>query len=293
MAYFPNNYSGFGNYMQPQQQAPVQKMNNFLSPEQMSEIQQFPQDFPTKLTKEEYLRSICTHKSNNMITLDKTRTGEHHCSICGADFFLWDTNTSEDDINQCCKNMYDLLQSIKTYLLNAPDQLKDIYMMLGFIQKMPLLWKTAVKSFDTTFNAQNFGNQQNQEQNSFQLLGNILGGNPGFNGFYNPAYQVQQPGPYAQNPYQPAMPNPQYQQPQYYGGPTGYGQYQTPPPPPQYTGYQVTPVQQSNPIGYVDNSAQQTQQVPIIPPSVQMPDPQPVQQSANPNIKPPQDTPKK
>lgn len=184
--FYPNQW-GYG---QPQQQPAV--LNNFLTPEQIAEIQTLPQTFPTKLTKDEFMRSICTHKNNNRIMLEQTTNGEQRCALCGKTFFLYDTDTSDETIEAICKNMHDLIQSIKTYMLNAPEALKDIYMILGFIEKIPLLWKSSVKTFEQAFNSSAFGFQQNQNPDSFQMLGAIFGGMgvPGVPGagFYGQGY---------------------------------------------------------------------------------------------------------
>lgn len=285
----------------PQQQQTV--LNNFLTPEQMSEIQQFPQQFPTKLTKDEFLRSICTHKQNGRITLEQMNDGQHHCTICSKDFFLFQLDTPEETIYGICKNMHDLLQSIKTYLLNAPDALKDIYMMLGFIEKLPLLWKSAVKTFEQASNATAFGLQQNANQNPFQMLGQMMNGGMmgGMGGYYAqpaavpPMAMYQQPG-YGQPPMAPpqapiagAAPA----QPPVYGATPryGYGQAfvqppQAPVPPAAYSAPTPPPGYPSaNPVGYVENQGVAQTQVNISPlaPGQQVPLPEP----PNPNLQTP------
>jgi len=57
----------------------------------MSEIQKAPQAFQTKLTRDEYLRALCTHKDQNgNIKLEKLADGRYHCPICNSDFNLID-----------------------------------------------------------------------------------------------------------------------------------------------------------------------------------------------------------
>ena len=248
------------NQQAPNQNQPV--LNNFLTPEQMAQIQQNP-SFPARLSQTEYYRAICTHKNGNAITIEKLQSGKHRCSICGEEFVLFDLNTDDNTINSICTNMYDLLQSTKTYFLNAPDDLKNFYMVLGFIQKIPQLWNTAKKTFEQASNATAFGLQQNYDQNGFQILGNIFGGNmmPGMFG--------TSPGYYGQPTMQPQM-NQQYQQQQYYQQPiynNGYpqqqqmmqqpqGQYMPPPP-----GQMQQPMMQQPQGQYVYQQPQQQQQM--------------------------------
>ena len=283
-------------------------LNNFLTPEQMAEIQQYPQQFPTKLTKDEFLRSICTHKSNGRITLEQMNDGQHHCTICSKDFFLYQLDTPDETIYGICKNLHDLLQSIKTYMLGAPDALKDIYMMLGFIEKLPLLWKSAVKTFEQASNATAFGLQQGNNQDTFQMLGAVMGG--GMMGGMGPYYGqhaavppmaiYQQPGYGAQYgapmmPAQAPIPGATQMaapQPPVYGQTPGYGfnqpyaaQPQAPIPPAMYSAPSPPPgYPNSNPVGYVENPGVAQTQVNISPMAPGQTIPLPPDPPVNPNL---------
>ena len=283
-------------------------LNNFLTPEQMSEIQQYPQQFPTKLTKDEFLRSICTHKANGRITLEQMSDGQHHCTICSKDFFLYQLDTPDDTIYGICKNMHDLLQSIKTYMVAAPEALKDIYMMLGFIEKLPLLWKSAVKAFEQTSNATAFGLQQGTNQDTFQMLGAVMGGGMmgGMGPYYGqqaavpPMAMYQQPAygaPYGgqmmppQAPIPGAAPMAAPQPPVYgqtpgYGFSQSYGQPQAPVPPAMYSAPQPPPgYPNTNPVGYVEPTQGVAQtQVSISPMSPGQTIPLPPDPPVNPNL---------
>ena len=231
----PQLWGQQGTSYNPAVQAPV--MNNFLTPEDIASLQTNPM-FPTKLSMMDYKRAICTHKINNIIALEKTSNGEHRCTGCGSEFWLYDLNTPIETIEKVCKNMHDLLQSIKVYFLNVPDSMKEIYMIIGFIPKIPLLWQTAKKTFESASNSTFNTVTQNADQNSWALLGSILGGGmaPGAMwGQTQPtmvppmaAYQMpQQPGaPMPANPYgyAPAAPmgNPMMPQPQAPMTPPGY-----------------------------------------------------------------------
>ena len=127
----------------------------------------------------DYKRAICTHKVNNMIALEKLNNGEVRCTGCGSEFWLFDLNTPMEQIEKVCKNMHDLLQSIKAYFLNVPDSMKEIYMIIGFIPKIPLLWETAKKTFETASNTTIFNTMQNNyDANSWSVLGSIFGQSP-------------------------------------------------------------------------------------------------------------------
>lgn len=284
-----NSWGGAGmTYSQNQQTPPV--LNNFLTPEQIAQLQHNP-TFQSKLTQDEFYRSICTHKNNNAITLEKLPNGKHRCSTCCEEFTLLDLNTPDETVDQICNNMYDLLQSAKTYFLNAPDDLRNLYMVIGFIRKVPQLWRTAKKIFEQASNATAFGLQQNYDQNSFQILGNLFGGGM-MNGmmgqnnyYYNQPTQVPNMAQYQQpNQGYPQQPTGQ-QQPPYQGYNTNNGNsnYIVPPPPPPQQQQQNV---MSNPIGYVEPNATQSVNI-SVPLQQQTIQPQPsqiVEQPVNPNL---------
>ena len=186
---FNNGYGQNFNGMAYGNNAPQNPtMSQLLSPEEMSEIQKAPQAFQTKLTRDEYLRALCTHKDQNgNIKLEKLADGRYHCPICNSDFNLIDLNSAKGDIEQICLNMNDLYQSIKTYLPNPTSSMRDIYMMIAFFNKIPQLWGIAKNAFEKITNV-NGALQSVDENNAFQILGNIFN-QPGFGGLYPNNFQ--------------------------------------------------------------------------------------------------------
>lgn len=289
------------------QQAPVAIFNQLLTADEVARLQKRPSAFSTRLTEDEFLRAVCTHKDmNNHVLLEQLSNGKHRCPICQAEFFVVDVNTSKEEIDQICGNMYDLLQTIKTYYGNAPAVMKDFYMMVGFMLKIPNLWEMAKTYFNKAV-GNDFKQSTSPDQSIFSTLGTIMGPAaltgvvPGAGGYYsNPVYYqpptvqamapqvpMQQPAMapvppgYAMVP-QPAIlqaPSQPVQQqpanPDLAANPTyGYSaaQYAAPAPAPVA----------SNPIGFVeptqpqDFTASRTQQsVPPLPPN-----------PTNPNIQP-------
>lgn len=208
--YQNNNYYGAyqnGGVSYPQQQ-PVNQpvLTQLLTPEEQMELQKSSPSFHTKLSREEYLRSICTHKStDNTFALDQLPNGKQRCRVCGAEFNLIPIGTPKEEIEQICFNFNDLIQSIKTYYGNPPKDMKEFYLINGFTDKIGFLWDIAVKYFDNITKSQNVL-QQNGENYAFGTLANILGPGPMMNPIY---YPNQQPVYYPQAPQQ-----------YYYGTPT-------------------------------------------------------------------------
>jgi hypothetical protein len=268
-------YGGGYPYGAPQQPAQPPVFNQLLTADEVAKLQKNPNLFSTKLTEEDYLRANCTHKDHqNHITLEKLPNGKHRCSICQEEFYLIDLNTPKEDIEATCNNMFDLLQSIKTYYGNAPETMREFYLIIGFLKKIPALWNVAKTYFDkATGNYAQFG--PNNDQSGFAVLSNIFGNGamagiaPGMGGYYG-----QQPGWYSGAPVpQGAMQTPGY----------GYGypaqpQGQMPPAQAPAPGTSVMQPQApmygynpnvygpapgapmasapGNPIGFVDNSQQ-------------------------------------
>lgn len=243
---FSNNpmFSGGTSYPnQKPQERPV--MRNMINKQQANMLQQNSDSLDVRLTEREFYKSICTHKNveTGAITLTKLPNGKHHCSICGEEFYLLDLNTPDEDIIKILSNVNDLIQSTKTYYGNAPDALKDLYIIQGFLAKFLPLWHIAKSYFENATNATGNNVQQNADQYAFQTLANAFGG--GIMGGMIPGMNT---GYYANN-----QQYPQYNQPQNYGQPPMYGAPQYPNQPmPQQNYAQPQPQQpQQNPNGYV------------------------------------------
>lgn len=288
---------GYGGAQQPAQAV----MKNFLTPAQIAELQANPDtSFPLKLSRQEWLKSQCLHKNEQTqtVTLEKLNNGNSRCTICGEEFYLLEPNTDEATIKQICKNMVDLLQTIKTFYLAPPNEMKDIFLMIGFLERVPYLWQAAVKSMEQATNFGTFGmQQQNANSDAFQVLGSVFGGGivPG-TGFYQqpsvpPMAMYSQPGFAPQQtpglPNAPVQPPPQYQANQQYGFSPQMAQQPQGVPANGYPNPPGYPNPASNPIGYVDQGQIATQNVQV---GGQQPPQQPVTQptpQANPNIQPP------
>lgn len=236
-------------YGQPQAQ-PI-TMKNFLNPEQQAELRRNGPVFQTKLNVDEYHRAICCHNDGQRITLPINNNGERHCTICSADFYLYPTDTPDEEIELIIKRYHDLLQTIKTYFLNAPEAMKDIYMIIGFVNKTKYLWQTAKKIFDQAQLNNQFGIQNNNmEQNAFAAIASILG--PGYGGGYG---APMAPNYYAAN--------------QYGGAPAGYGAPVAPPAAPMAPVGGYNPAMASVAPGYAPTVPAQT--APVAPPATGTP----------------------
>lgn len=244
-----------GLYGFPTEENPITEQtvfNQLLTPEEVSRLRKTPNGlFDAKLTEDDYLRAVCTHKEptgKREFKLLDLGGGKFRCTICQAEFHLLDTNTSKEDVDAICANFYDLMQSIKTYYGNAPMTLREFYTMLGFVPKVSQLWNIAKQYFDKATLINNGQQPNTPDQSGFNVLNNVMGPgalgiiSPGMVSAFNNQYGVPSPGYYNPIPQAANIQTPQqpYYPPQQ---PPPYGYPQTAAPAPQY-GYPMNPMQQ-------------------------------------------------
>lgn len=193
-------YNGFQG-----QPAPVQKINNILSAEQIDKLTSSG-GFDIGISEEDYAKAICNHRSkdgsSDTLVFDPV-TGVARCTICGYEFRPVDSSASADDIKEAVDKIVDIMQTIKLLYVDLPPQAhKDIFPMLAMLQKVPKLFEIASKNFSKheTFNWQ----YSRYNMNGVQMLNN-LNSMFGGGGMYNqPQYQQPMMGGW-NTPQQPMM----------------------------------------------------------------------------------------
>lgn len=256
------NYTGYGMYpnnMGGTQygQFPQAKMTQPLTPEQMRELRSTGSGFSLKVDPVEVLRSHCTHKDNGNIALVKNADGSSTCTVCGATFNLLDKDIEE--VAEITRAVLDVLQSIKTYYLDIPENyVKDYFNMIPYLEKLPKFYEVALHNFAKYENGAFLNNNNNMY--GFQMLNALT--SPGFGqmgngmmggqmqpqmqpqmapmgGYSQPQYNPQASIAPGYNPFGGAQPQ---QQQMGYGQPMQQPQSQPAPQPQQSEGQ----VQQSN-----------------------------------------------
>lgn len=217
----PNQYpyqAGYGYANQP-----MPKMSQPLSKADINELRSQGSAFSLSVDPIDLKRSICTHKENGTITLRENGDGSVTCSICGETFELADM--TEEQVSEAVNIITNLLQSIKTYFLDIPDEMaKQYFQMIPLLKKMPKLFTIAANNFNR-YSVQGL-HQPVYQQTGFNLFNAINGGYgmPQQGGYMNPqpqTYGVPQGQQFGYG-----------QQPQGYGYPQGY-----PMPQGQFGGY--------------------------------------------------------
>ena len=145
--------NGYG-YVQQPRTLDKSQMRNVISAEEQERLRKNKQEFSGKLTDEEYLRALCTHKDvrTGNISLNHNDDGSVTCAICGENFRIVDTSEGEitmEDIEATCSNFNDIFQTIKLIYGAIPEDVgRQLYVVAGFIKKVPMFYKYAKTWFE-------------------------------------------------------------------------------------------------------------------------------------------------
>ena len=219
---FNNGYNGFMGYAGNQmQQAPEKiQMRQLLSADEQDQLRKKNPEFSGRLTKEEGLKALCTHKDarTGAICLEQQEDGSVTCSICGENFHLIETGDgiSMEEIENTCSNFNDIFQSIKLMYGAIPEDVgRNLYLISGFIKKVPSFYAYAKKYFEriggVNTGVQNYG-AGNQAMMAWQNLYGPFGGNMGMGSMTNPSMVLQQQQAMQAQQQQMGMMNPMQQQ---------------------------------------------------------------------------------
>ena len=145
--------NGYG-YVQQPRTLDKSQMRNVISAEEQDKLRKNKQEFSGKLSEEEYLRALCTHKDvrTGNIALKHNDDGSVTCAICGENFRIVDTSEGEismEDIEATCSNFNDIFQTIKLIYGAIPEDVgRQLYVISGFIKKVPMFYKYAKTWFE-------------------------------------------------------------------------------------------------------------------------------------------------
>ena len=220
--YNNQNYVGYGMdpYAMGGQQYPSVAQAKFSQPltaQDMAELQNKVEKFSLSLDPIDVKKSYCTHKKGHEIVLKPNDDGTFTCAICGETFNLVEANAAV--IQEHIKAVKDILQSIKTYYLDIPEESTiEFFPIIPLLDKVPKFYEQAVNNFNK-YNGAGFNMNNDPYRQTWNLFASVVGPNangpiPGYNtmGGYNPmGYQA--PQQFAQQPAQ----MPPFQQPMFNG----------------------------------------------------------------------------
>lgn len=228
-----NMYGGYTNPGVRYNTVRPPKITQPLTQADMEELRRTSGGFNMQVEPLEMKAAICTHKDQNgNIVLMENPDGSSTCAICGKTFNLVAADT--ESIQKSVNEILDVLQSVKTYYLEIPENyVKGYFAMIPYLEKLPAFYKVAVDNFNRY---EAVPVNQNYSASGFDIY-NSLGTNP-----YNP-YTAS---PYGNGmmPGAPGMAQPYVNQPVYDNVGTQYAQ-------PQAQPYQAAPYG-ANPFGAMD-----------------------------------------
>lgn len=193
-------------YMQMQKPT----MSQPLTPEERKLISNKGGAFNTNVSKEDLLRTICTHKDGNDFALITNGDGTFTCPLCQETFR--DTDLDQEHVKQCTSDIIDILQLIKTYYVDIPEETaRQFFPMIALIKKIPALASMAVNNF-ARYEDGNMA-QSGGTPYGFNMLNALTGTPYSTLGMPNPYQPPMQQPMYQQPMYQPQMQQPMYQQP--------------------------------------------------------------------------------
>ena len=158
--YYNNNYNNNMNMgMSYNQNMRMPKMTQPVTKEMAKMLRGNVPAFSLELTKEDAVRSMCTHKdvdNNNIIAIGENHNpnsyGDSVCHVCGETFNLVDL--TEEEVTNAVNAVIDILQTTKTYYVDMPSSVVENYfIIIEFLKKLPKLYMMAVNDFNKHENA--------------------------------------------------------------------------------------------------------------------------------------------
>lgn len=198
-------------FQQPQatfyQNRPTAKYTQPLTEGQINALRAEEDALTVKVDEKDIWRAQCTHKHNGASTLTKVpvydKDGnlireEYKCSICGAQFSIFDGTT--EDVKSIVKAVNDVLQTCKTVNFDIPVELASAYFQfMPLLNMLPVMYDRSIRNFQRYANVENGGVYAGNTymQNNWGLLGSLTA-----QPYYGQAVAYQYPQQqYAQQPY--------------------------------------------------------------------------------------------
>lgn len=159
------------------------KINNYLSGEEIKDLQQKHSQFSLGLTKIESLQAVCNHRTadgmSDSLVYDQN-TGAVTCQICGYTFKPLEANVSPAVIQDAADNIVDILQTIKMMYTDIPGPAaREFFQIIPLIAKVPQLFEFAAKSFNKhEFDRMQYGNRNMNGMTMLQNLNALFGAAP-------------------------------------------------------------------------------------------------------------------
>lgn len=159
------------------------KQKNALTSEEIKLLAGNNPQFSLKLGQTEYLRAVCTHRTedgtHDTLVMDQV-TGKFRCTVCGYVFDIIDPSTSKEEIRESISLVQDIMQTAKILYIDMPVNVAREYMqIIAMLDKLPEFFEIAANNYlkhETSLAGWNYNNKNAGAAQLFNILNNGMSG---------------------------------------------------------------------------------------------------------------------
>lgn len=148
-----NNFNNSGmmmGSMYGQNKVVVPQNTQPLTQAEQNELKKKSPAFTTELTRDELLRSYCTHRNKDGSTLVENSDGTVTCAICGETIVFPANGYTKEEVHEIVTKFRNLLNVIKCQYFDIPPQIvKEFFQIMPYVEKVPELYNLAMQNFNS------------------------------------------------------------------------------------------------------------------------------------------------
>lgn len=149
---FNNNGMPMGSFYGQNKMVAPQNTQPLTQAEQ-NELKKKSPTFTTELTREELLRSYCTHRNKDGSALSPNPDGSATCTICGEVVAFPPEGYTKEEVQEIVMKFDNLLNVIKCEYFDIPPQIvKDFFQIIPYVKRVPALYNLAMQNFNSYSN---------------------------------------------------------------------------------------------------------------------------------------------
>ena len=156
-----NNFNNSGmmmGSMYGQNKMVVPQNTQPLTQAEQNELKKKSPAFTTELTRDELLRSYCTHRNKDGSTLVENPDGTGTCTICGETVVFPANGYTKEEVQEIVMKFKNLLNVIKCQYFDIPPQIvKEFFQIMPYVEKVPELYNLAMQNFNSYNRNANMG----------------------------------------------------------------------------------------------------------------------------------------
>lgn len=156
-----NNFNNSGmmmGSMYGQNKMVVPQNTQPLTQAEQNELKKKSPAFTTELTRDELLRSYCTHRNKDGSTLVENSDGTVTCAICGETIVFPANGYTKEEVQEITMKFKNLLNVIKCQYFDIPPQIvKEFFQIMPYVEKVPELYNLAMQNFNSYNRNANMG----------------------------------------------------------------------------------------------------------------------------------------